>query len=136
MSRSRTPNRDTDPIIAQHSHFFTPRIPNKPGYYIFINPHLNNTVSNRICRSIVNNIVPNYDVQQVWMHHEDTMSQWGLRGMRQEVNADKTHYIDDVTGTYFSKYNVKHKSYMLFSSVIILPNHTEWVHQKTDLRIQ
>ena len=116
-NRYKSPGRDKDPIIAQHSHFFSPRMPSKPGYYIFINPHLDNTVSNRICRSIVDNIVPNYDIQQVWMHPNDTVNQWGLRDITSQNDGNKTHWIHP-TGTYFSKYDNWNGSAALFSSVI------------------
>ena len=116
-NREKSPARDNDPIIAQHSHFFSPRKPNNPGYYIFINPHLDNSVSNRICRSITDNIVPNYDIQQVWMHPNDTANQWGLRRITPRQDGDKKHWIHE-TGTYFSKYDNWNGSAALFSSVI------------------
>tara|TARA_B110000444_G_scaffold259603_1_gene303873 strand:- start:1529 stop:3202 length:1674 start_codon:yes stop_codon:yes gene_type:complete len=115
-NRDKSPSRDNDPIIAQHSHFFSPRI-NKPGYYIFINPHLDNSVSNKICRSITDNIVPNYDIQQVWMHPQDTVTQWGLRNIAPQKDGNKTHWIHQ-SGTYFSKYDDMRGSATLFSSVI------------------
>ena len=93
-------------------------MPNKPGYYIFINPHLDNRkVSHKICRSIVNNIVPNYDIQQVWMHPNDNMNMWELRGLQQIKDANKTHWKHP-SGTYFSKYDDMRGSAALFSSVI------------------
>ena len=116
-NRYKSPARDNDPIIARHSHFFSPRLPNTPGYYIFINPHLANSVSNKICRSITDNIVPNYDIQQVWMHPNDTANQWGLRGIAALNDGNKTHWIHP-TGTYFSKYDDMRGSAALFSSVI------------------
>ena len=117
-NRKKSPSRKDDPIIAQHSHFFSPRMPNKPGYYIFINPHLDNSkVSSRICDSIVNNIVPNYDIQQVWMHPKDNMNMWGLRGLQQIKDANKTHWKHG-SGTYFSKYDDWNGAAALFSSVI------------------
>ena len=116
-NRYKSPARDNDPIIAQHSHFFSPRMPNKPGYYIFINPYLDNSVSKKICRSIVDNIVPNYDIQQVWMHPDDSANQWGLRNITSQQHNNKTHWIHP-TGTYFSKYDDMRGSAALFSSVI------------------
>ena len=116
-NRYKSPARNTDPIIAQHSHFFSPRLPNKPGYYIFINPHLANSVSKKICRSITDIIVPNYDIQQVWMHPKDTVTQWGLKDIMSQKEGNKTHWIHE-TGTYFSKYDDKRGSAALFASVI------------------
>ena len=117
-NRTRTPSRTDDPLIAQHSHFFSPRMPNKPGYYIFINPHLDNSkVSSKICDSIVNNIVPNYDIQQVWMHPNDNMNMWSLRGLQQIKDSNKTHWKHP-SGTYFSKYDDWNGAAALFSSVI------------------
>ena len=122
--RSKTRNnnsRQGDPIIAQHSNFFSPRMPNTPGYYIFINPNIKNDLSKKISTSILNNIIPNYDIQQIWLHPDDTNAQWGLQRLQEKQTEDgttnKKHWIHP-TGTYLSKYNDWNGATKLFSSVI------------------
>ena len=121
-SKTRDNNsRQDDPIIAQHSNFFSPRMPNTPGYYIFINPHIKNDLSKKISTSILNNIIPNYDIQQIWLHPDDTNAQWGLQRLQEKPTEDgttnKKHWIHP-TGTYLSKYNDWNGAAGLFSSVI------------------
>ena len=59
----------------------------------------------------------NYDIQQVWMHPDDSANQWGLRSITPQKEGNKTHWIHS-TGTYFSKYDNWNGSAALFSSVI------------------
>ena len=135
-------SRKDDTIEAQHSHFFTPRGPkkilaNKPGYYIFINPYLDNSVSNKICDSIVNNIAPNYDIQQVWMHPRDTLNQWQLRDLPLEIDGNKKHWKKTYNNgtTYFSQYQEASGAYKLFNSVINrlkFENYISWGAESDD----